>query len=620
MVKQQNDLMTAINTVISLLNDAYRILNGSYTQKDLARDIATVSKRGSKEGLGFFTRTLPNISKGLLSYLEGYVPLYSNFGMSKHGYPSFLKGIFRLAYTECDCQIDAIRLIYQVGDGFKKLNGPFVDSELEEQLNSFIQTDQSLVIEPSDDDPILVLARSYVTTIFKHVDDNFKDELVPRPGPGATNDPLKITNRYQPNKIFDSLDEVFNTQEWFYPTYWEGSWDRANLIKLYKKSQVEPSARFKFVPKKVGTARGICIEFNEMQYLQQGLKGFLYKHLEKHWLTRDEIHFSEQGYNRHLAQVSSVGREYATLDMKDGSNRILRSIVEFLFSRLPNMSEVLNVLSSRFITFDNVIKSGKGFKIIEPLKANMFAPMGSGICFPIMSIVHFALIKAIQAYMHNAPHDHFLVYGDDLIVKTEYVNSLFDIMPKYGMKFNIDKSFSKGFFRESCGLHAFKSEDVTPIYFKYMSNNDNPKAVMSIIENESMATKKGYDSLARFMRMQQQKIKLLAPEQSNIVGWKRPIFKVKPMIGFTYKVRWSQEWQRFQERLPTFHVEKQGSTPRMPKSWETTVLTEKQIKSLKKGTNWNEHTAYLRSLLVSAEDHAYHWDNTGIIKYRHSWV
>lgn len=618
MVKQKFDISVVANTIISLLKDAKALLGNQYMLKDFELDQETVIKRLYCEGLSFATRTLPNLSKGLLAQLSGLEPAYDGFKTCRHGYPCFLKGLFRLATSDNDCQekIDAIRLIYQIGDGFKKLKGPFVERELENQLNEFIQTDQSLNITIDVDDPILVLARSYVTTIFKSVDDTFKDSLIPSPGPGATNDPLKLTQRFRVNKIFKSLDEVFNTQEWFYPTYWEGSWDRARLIALYNKALDAPSSRFKFVPKKVGTARGICIEFNEMQYLQQALKRFFYKHLERHWLTAGVINFTFQKFNQDLARQASIDGEHATLDMKDGSNRILRNIVSFLFSDLPNLSEALSVLSTRKITFDGVI-AGKSF---PPLETNMFAPMGSGICFPIMSITHFAIIKAIQTLVYNAPHDHFLVYGDDIIVKSSYVQALFDIMPKYGMKFNVNKSFFTGKFRESCGLHVYAGVDVTPIYFKYMFHSNNPKAVMGIIENEALAYQKGYYSLAKCIRDNQPKINLLVGMQSNLVGWKRPIFEPIPLNGYACKVRWSLDWQRSQRRLRTFHVEKFGSTPRMPRSWVHTVLTREQMNSLQRGTNWHESEAYMRSLLVCAENHSYHWDNTGIIKYRHSWV
>jgi hypothetical protein len=58
------------------------------------------------------------------------------------------------------------------------------------------------------------------------------------------------------------------------------------------------------------------------------------------------------------------------------------------------------------------------------------------------------------------------VYGDDITIPSKYVASLDRWLTFYGLKINHKKSFSTGFFRESCGVDAFHGQDVTPLYVK----------------------------------------------------------------------------------------------------------------------------------------------------------
>ena len=111
------------------------------------------------------------------------------------------------------------------------------------------------------------------------------------------------------------------------------------------------------------------------------------------------------------------------------------------------------------------------------LKAQKFAPMGSGVCFPVMGLVHWALITAL-VFNSTMPKAHELstqvyVYGDDIIVPSECAQLVYKYLPRFGMKINKDKSFVASHFRESCGCHAYKGFDITPAFFKKVILKDS---------------------------------------------------------------------------------------------------------------------------------------------------
>lgn len=611
----------------SLLDDSLR--KGYCSQKDYCLDIALMEKRYAHEGISFFTRTLPNLSKGLLNYLETGESVYAGFGLCKHGYPKFLKGLFRLVYAPEDNtsdhdghRIDAIRLIYQIGDGFKKLKGPFREDELQKQLNSFISTDAALPTYFEGNDDILHYARFLITSLLKDHDETFMNTLIPRPGPGATNDPLHVTERFKPNTLFESLNDVFPYDEWFYATYHEGMDHKADIIKLLKNKTALPSSRFRFVPKRVGTARGICIEHNEMQYLQQGLKRFFYDLLQKDYRTKMSIFFDKQEYNAQAALLASKSSLLATLDMKEASDRISWALVEYLFAQLPNFLTVLGVLRSEVITFDGVLKDRTGKDImVNPLHAKKFAPMGSGLCFPIMALIHWAMITSIMVVKCRKQFplcERLMVYGDDIILPPSYVEAVFETMPKYGFRFNEDKSFYRGKFRESCGMHAYNGHVITPTYIKYEpSCCAQPAELFSIIENERELYEKGFFTAAQFFRSVRPDITGFDPPHLNTVSWKRNDFTLVGHIGL--RKRWNSDYQRYEYRRRVFH-NKNENDEALPFFSAVTVLTRLQMKTWRRLKNWKEDEAYLRWFLISAERDVFPHRDFECVTTRFRWL
>jgi hypothetical protein len=94
--------------------------------------------------------------------------------------------------------------------------------------------------------------------------------------------------------------------------------------------------------------------------------------------------------------------------------------------------------------------------------------MGSALCFPVESLVFWALsVAAISVYESIPPSQvarFVYVFGDDLIVPAgRYAELVMRVLPKFELAFNEGKCCTSGFFRESCGMDAFKGVEVTPV-------------------------------------------------------------------------------------------------------------------------------------------------------------
>lgn len=134
-----------------------------------------------------------------------------------------------------------------------------------------------------------------------------------------------------------------------------------------------------------------------------------------------------------------------------------------------------------------------------------YAPMGSGLCFPVMAVVHFALIQAIirNSSLQNRMRlsKEVYVYGDDIVIPVSCIRAVYDWLPMFGMKLNEEKSFHASHFRESCGVHAFYGTDVTPVYFqKIIHKHSRIDSLLSIIGKEELFFNKGMFQTAQLLR------------------------------------------------------------------------------------------------------------------------
>jgi len=534
-----------IAVIRALLTDFVNI-NPCYRSVDSARDLACFVKRLDHERLGFLSVTLPDLMSSLFSWTQGGNPSYNGWRKaSRAEYPAFLGRLFFEVYNQGENHEMAFSQIYQVCVLFKKLRGPYRKTVLRKNLLSFVEVDSSLGLIDFQSEPlkpILTNAQALIQSLFKDVELT-PDMLLPRPGPGATNTPVDKHLRYVPHTVYTELDEMFDYLNTFYFHHWDPVEDARRYMCLPVKEEAE--SRYKQIPKYLGKPRGICIEENEMQFFQQALKRYLYKLLESHPATRGRINFTSQELNRNLALAASVTQEFATLDAQEASDRVARYLVHLLFLNTPIFHQ-LDAVSTRLIRLPNE----------QLLYANKFAPMGSGVCFPVMAVTFWALIRSIIKLSSIDDSEKLskqvYVYGDDIIIPTQAVQAVYDYLPLFGMKLNVDKSFTRGLFRESCGIHAYNGVDVTPVYVNYVTKTSQDRSdttvLLSLIAKESQFHERGLHNtsqcLQNLVRKHYWEVPLVGAN-SPVLGFKRDgVTDYEEVLRFSRSVKWDPDTQQ----------------------------------------------------------------------------
>lgn len=507
--------------LVLLLDDFKNSLPPSvYSVAALALDRRTIKNRMKSEGLTFATQTLPKLSEGLFQYFETGQVNYPSFKLDKHGvHPVFLSELFALACRTTEHQVTAIRLIYQISVMFSKLKGPYPESVLRKQLADFLRVDRELAELDWFSEvnfPILERARAEVKRLFQG--SNILEQAKPRPGPGGTNTPVPKHLRYRPRVLYTQVDNVVPYMDYFTVNPYDVVHQTKSWLELFSKQVQEPTSRHKFVHKKVGKARGICLEENEVQYLQQAFRSAIYDWVERSSIAKGKICFTDQSVNQKLALAGSFTGLLATLDESEASDRIARELVAWIFQDTEFVDHLM-ALSTRVIEFDKEFDE-------QPLRTFKFAPMGSALCFPIMAITHWALLRAIISLsdLPTSMCDEIYVYGDDIVVPVTAVDAVLAYLPRFGMKLNTSKSFWRSGFRESCGVHAYNGVDITPVYVKHLPNSPSITFAMSCISVEYQLDKLGFRNVASHIRSKIEGIfgpLPIAPSQTSLFAFKR---------------------------------------------------------------------------------------------------
>lgn len=469
-----NDLI--VKSLTAFIRDVGNQFQVSVRNQNL--DIAYVKSRIRHEGVGFATKTLPQLGKHFDQALQDkrFPPLESCKRIPKGALPSFFNGLTRLVFALDGTLLDnpcenAIRAIRQLAYMFYKLEGDYPKELVNECINAFVDTDAELgAVDPYHHQHYGIAYQASI--IMKQLFAGFDPkEITPRPGPGVTADKVDVCERYEPHVKYLGLHRRYPYSQFFYANV------RSLIpqLQVYKELPVARSGTSKLalVPKDSRGPRIICTEPHEYMWLQQGLGRAMMDRLESHHLSKGQVNFYDQTVNGELALSASRDGKYVTLDMKEASDRISMALVEAVFDECPGLLESLQACSTESIR----LPSG------QIIRKNKFASMGSALCFPVMSAVHFTLavasIQLATGCKTKAIAKQVFVYGDDLIVKAEHADHLFDSFPRFGLLFNPKKCCTTGRFRESCGVDAFNGVDVTPQRVKtYTDLGKDPATMM----------------------------------------------------------------------------------------------------------------------------------------------
>jgi hypothetical protein len=437
----------------------------------LLRDIETLQSRFHAEGLAFLTKTLPLLGKSLdQALVSGRLNVPSGFKRSKANasIPAFLQAYFSLVFDEdgvlrSTASADVIRHLRQILFFAYKLELPYTTSQESVVIDKFKRVDEELDLQC---DPlassILQLAKIITGRVFRDFDHK---DIRPRHGPGAVATGEKNDAKWQFARLYNSIHQVYPYYDYYVAG---GARELIDRLDWYRSLARHESgvAKVVLVPKDSRGPRLISCEPLEYQWIQQGLGRKLSRFLEYGSpYTRGNVNFTRQEINRDLALSSSTTGRYVTLDLEDASDRVSLEVVRRVFERSPGLLRALEACRT------TATKLPDG----EMVTLNKFAPMGSALCFPVEAYVFWVIIVAAIVRYTNLPlvkvGKRVFVYGDDIVVPTEWATFSIQGLEAINLKVSASKSCISGKFRESCGMDAFDGIPVTPLRLRTRFSN-----------------------------------------------------------------------------------------------------------------------------------------------------
>lgn len=313
-------------------------------------------------------------------------------------------------------------------------------------------------------------------------------EIQPRHGPGAVSDRKVGSDKYSFKDWPSKLDGTF-------PYDYFASPNLLSEIEARNYRNHEHPARLLAVPKTPVKPRLIASEPTYHQYIQGGIMMWLRKKLPKS--LRLCMNFRDQGPSRDAALSASKSGLYSTVDLSSASDRLSLWTVERFFVRNPSFLHAVHACRSRYL-HDRILTG-------TYCTLKKYAPQGNATTFPIQSIVYAT--ACITAYLFERRLSlcrknilkacrEVRVFGDDLIVPKDCLVTLYLILSFLGLKVNMSKTHEDGWFRESCGMDAFKGHNVTPVYVNNLRYESTPTSLSSVVDTSNNAMKSGLFSLA----------------------------------------------------------------------------------------------------------------------------
>lgn len=270
---------------------------------------------------------------------------------------------------------------------------------------------------------------------------------------------LPISGSLEQIKWFDSeMSQVVSVQE-----YWAEQLGSDPNRSTYQETS---SLALTLVPKTFKSLRAIMPNTTIGSYMSFGLGEMIRKRLQRKGYDIRTL----QQRHRILASQGSVHTKYTTTDLSSASDTISVALVKELFP-----SDWYEVLSKSRIGTVQLPDS-------TSIESQTFCTMGIGYTFPLQTLVFLSLLKAVEATLYHRWNRRTIsVYGDDMIYSSPMHTTVVRVFEQLGFCINVDKTFSTGHFRESCGGDYFHGVDVRPFQPRNGSVSVSPKAYEAML-------------------------------------------------------------------------------------------------------------------------------------------
>lgn len=199
------------------------------------------------------------------------------------------------------------------------------------------------------------------------------------------------------------------------------------------------------VPKNAKIDRTIAIEPGLNSWVQKGIGRMIRKRLRRAGYNLDSDFKNQRG-----AYLGSLTGNLATVDFSAASDSISIEAVRLLLP--PKWFSLLDAARSQNYTLSGVTT-----------RFHKFSSMGNGFTFELESLI-FVVCALACCEVASEDVTHVSVFGDDIILPSNVVASYTSLVTFLGFRVNDHKSYSDGYFRESCGCYYFRGMNVKPIF------------------------------------------------------------------------------------------------------------------------------------------------------------
>lgn len=593
----------------------FRDIGNTYPtlRDELELDSAHLTRLVNSRGVNVFCIDLPAAGKHFDRCLSEGMYSTSGLPLTKRCprsvmYPQFLRGLHERVFHQSgglkeDCDVEAILFLRQLYYCAKKCE---LDCPLENVLDSvkdFFETDNHLpepegfwqsdqptneeIIESytgfgrsliyssriGDDESHLQVLLNNLDTVagiisstlgpYQPEDWSFKH------GPGAVAERKGQVNKYQFVNWSDRLDSVFPYADFGYHNH--AAWARhvAKSIDGVGREMAfseDPYSRLISVRKTLKAPRLIAAEPSEHQWCQQNIWDYFRSRTRASWISRF-ILFQDQSRNQELAKRGSVDGSLATLDLSEASDRVTCHFVGNLFR--SNLGLLKALQSSR----TRRIRQNINPDVPSEFNLKKFSTMGSACTFPVESLGFLAIALAATITSRRlvcSPSilrslaGEVAVFGDDIVIPEDSRVLMVRALEVLDFKVNLAKSFWNGYFRESCGVDAFRGVDISPEFWRSPTTSD-PESISSALTVSNNFYRRGYWHAAAHIRSTIRRAFIPnVPVGSGAFG--KESFLGLDLRGFSRRI--NQDIQKDQVRLLTLA----GKQERIPSGCDSMLL------------------------------------------------
>ncbi len=340
-----------------------------------------------------------------------------------------------------------------------------------------------------------------------------------RLGPGAT-----VSDRSGRTSVLDKFSSVptMTPCAFSYLFPWMGTkWGAASAARGDAVNWVRGNSFFT-VPKSALTRRSCAKEPSLNVFFQLGLGTELRKRLKYRGLDLDlgqEIH-------RRIACEASKDSSFCTIDLSSASDTLCESLVR---NALPRWW--YHHLSDLRSPFTRV--KGKWHRLEK------FSSMGNGFTFELETAVFAAICMSATKGL-AIPGVNLFVYGDDIIAPSEFSREILAALRFLGFTPNLEKTFTEGNFRESCGGDFFSGLPARAHYVKEYPNE--PQQLISLANGIRRVAHQFHEESPRRSRLQAPWYKVLGCLPTAIRCCRGPT-NLGDLVIHDSEDRWAIRWR-----------------------------------------------------------------------------